>query len=631
MSFLVPLAFVGSLLSIPVILLYMLRLRRQDVMVSSTFLWQQVLQDNEANSPWQRLRRNWLLLLQLLILALLVFALARPFIIVPTVSTGQIVLLIDASASMSATDLNGQTRLEAAKARAQTIVGALSGNDRVTVIRVADVPEVISPESRDRLALRDAISRIIPSSAPSDWGAALTLATGIAEGEDFSVVILSDGNLGDVTALPGVAGDIEYIPIGENAGNIAISALATRALAGGSPQLFTQLTNYGTSPAEVVFSLRIDGVLDSSERYTLPANSSIPIVIETLPEGFEVIQAQLIAAANSTTEDYLALDNSAWAVADSGGVIEALMISPGGLFLDRVLGSLPTVRHLLSDVQQGVPSRDFDLYIFDSYLPTELPDGDMLIINPPRSTNIFTLGEPSEDTLNPVVQPNDTRTAFLDFDSVNIRAFRPVNADWLEPLVTVDGGAVILAGENAGRQIAVIAFPLEESDLPLQIAFPILINNLMDWFQPETLTLPAGNLVAGDSIPLQLPATATRATITTPSGATRDYTATGEVILYSDTAQLGVYRVAAYANNRLIQQGAFAVNLFAPNESAIAPHATIQLGEVEIQQSAQEEVGQRELWIWLALAALLILMLEWWVHHRRISGADRSVAVFGRG
>ena len=111
MSFLTPLALIGGLLAIPVILMYMLRLRRREVTVSSTFLWQQILHNNEANTPWQRLKRNLLLLLQLLILALLVLALARPFIVVPAVSAGQIALLLDASASMNATDCRGRHAL----------------------------------------------------------------------------------------------------------------------------------------------------------------------------------------------------------------------------------------------------------------------------------------------------------------------------------------------------------------------------------------------------------------------------------------------------------------------------------------------------------------------------------------
>src|SRR3954470_20552442 len=105
MAFLAPLALALSAFAAPIILLYMLRLRRRDVEVSSTMLWQQLLRDREANAPWQRLRRNLLLLLQLLILAALIIALARPFITVPTVTTGRIAVLLDASASMTATDV----------------------------------------------------------------------------------------------------------------------------------------------------------------------------------------------------------------------------------------------------------------------------------------------------------------------------------------------------------------------------------------------------------------------------------------------------------------------------------------------------------------------------------------------
>ena len=109
MSFLAPAGFAALAIGIPILLLYMLRLRRREVLISSTFLWRQVVQDTEANTPWQRLRRNLLLFLQLLILLLLVLALARPFITVPTVSAGKIALLIDASGSMTANDIDGGT------------------------------------------------------------------------------------------------------------------------------------------------------------------------------------------------------------------------------------------------------------------------------------------------------------------------------------------------------------------------------------------------------------------------------------------------------------------------------------------------------------------------------------------
>ena len=161
LSFLTPLALA---------LLYMLRLRRTETPISSTFLWQQLVRDREANAPWQRLRPSLLLLLQLLILAALVIALARPFIEVKTISTGRIVLLLDASASMTATDV-APSRFEAARAQALEMVDLLGADDTMTVIRVAETPEVLAAASRDRLAVREAME-YAQRGDPERWRAA---------------------------------------------------------------------------------------------------------------------------------------------------------------------------------------------------------------------------------------------------------------------------------------------------------------------------------------------------------------------------------------------------------------------------------------------------------------------------
>ncbi len=624
MSFLTPLGFIGALLAGPIILMYMLRLRRREVLVSSTFLWRQVLQDNEANTPWQKLRRNLLLLLQLLILAFLVFALARPFVTVPAVSTGQIALLLDASSSMNAVDAaNGDTRFETAKQRALSIVDTMGADDTMTVIRVADVPEVLSPQTQDANNLRNAINSAEPSTTRADWNAALTLAAGTssANNEDFNVVIVSDGGLGDTAGLPGVRGEISYVPVGVGDGNVAISALATRSLGGASPQLFAQIRNYGTQDAEVILDLEVDGEIFTAERYSVPAGETVSVTSDALPSDYVVIEAGITPASGSDTEDFLPDDNTAYAVTEGSGNIEALVISEGNRFVDRVLGSLPTVNHVNGTPGQGVPSRPFDLYVFDSYLPDPLPDADMLIINPPRSPGIFTVGEPSEDTGNPALADSTDLTAFLDVDSLNILEFRPVTASWLEPMVTVDGGPVILTGENRGRQIAVLAFALSDSDLPLQITFPILMNNLMDWYRPEGVTLTETAVRTGESLTITPPLRADRVRVTKPDGSRREFTPTAGAVIYADSNQLGVYGVEIFAGSEELQTTQFAVNLFDAAESDISPREQVMLGDAVITEAAdEEELGQREFWRWLALLALLVLMIEWFVYHQRLAG-----------
>ena len=156
MSFLAPVAFAAMALAIPILLLYMLRLRRREVLISSTFLWRQVVQDTEANTPWQRLRRNLLLFLQLLILLLLVLALARPFVTVPTISAGKIALLVDASASMTADDVAGETRFAAALEQAHQMVNNMNPQDIISLVRVADIAEPLTSYTADKSELRRA-------------------------------------------------------------------------------------------------------------------------------------------------------------------------------------------------------------------------------------------------------------------------------------------------------------------------------------------------------------------------------------------------------------------------------------------------------------------------------------------
>ncbi len=511
MSFLTPLAFVGGLLAIPILLLYMLRLRRRDVTVSSTYLWQQLLHDREANTPWQRLRRNLLLLLQLIILALLVLALARPFVTVPAVSAGQIAVLLDASASMNATDVSEGTRFDEAKRQALGIVDTMNPGDTMTVIRVAGSPEVLVPYTSDQTLLRDAINGAQPSDASADWTGALTLAAaGSAGSVDFNAVIIGDGGLGDSARLPAIPGTLRYIPVGRSDHNLAISALATRALPGQPPELFAQISNYGGTDARVVFDLRVDGTLIAADDYTVPAAShdtagsltpgNVQIVSQSLPDRFSTIEAGLTVPIGSSYTDYLAEDNHAWAVASDTGTRRVLLMSSGNLFLEQMLRSLPSVELVEGDIGHGLPTEPYDLYIFDGWQPTTLPAGDLLFVNPPNSNALFAVGQDSTQTSNPRVQRDDPRMTYVDFSNVNILKFKQVSASWAKPLILVDGGPLLLAGEIGGRQVAILTFDLRDSDLPLKIQWPILMSALMNWYSPQDLINVPNGLKVGDTL-----------------------------------------------------------------------------------------------------------------------------------
>src|SRR3977135_1393499 len=130
MPFLSPLALAGLAFVPLVVAFYLLKLRRDERIVPSTLLWSRLITDVEANAPWQRLRRSLLLLLQLLLVVILALLAARPFLERPAGLARDIVLVVDASASMAATDV-APNRLAAAKQAALDTLRDLPAGGKV--------------------------------------------------------------------------------------------------------------------------------------------------------------------------------------------------------------------------------------------------------------------------------------------------------------------------------------------------------------------------------------------------------------------------------------------------------------------------------------------------------------------
>ncbi len=544
---------------------------------------------------------------------------------VPAVSTGQIAVLLDASASMNATDVSDGSRFDEAKRQALSIVDTMNPGDTMTVIRVAGSPDVLIPYTDDRAQLRDAINAAQPSDASADWNAALTLAAAGSAGDaDFNAVIIGDGGLGSAVNLPAIPGDLRYVPIGRSNDNLAISALATRALPGQPPQLFAQITNYGDDDARVIFDLRVDGELFKADEQVVPAHSQLAIPDLVLPDQFTTLQAGLTLPVSSTYTDYLAEDNRAWAISTDTGMRRVLLMSAGGnLFLEQVLRSLPGVELTVGDTERGLPANEYDLTVLDGWTPpapAPMPKGDLLIVNPPESTALYAVGATSDQTTNPTVRREDPRMTFVDFSGVNLLKFKQVRATWAQPLISVDGGALLLAGTTEDRQIAILTFDLRDSDLPLQIQYPILMSALLNWFSPQDVIdqAAANGLTVGDSLAITPAADSTSVRITLPDGSTRTLDYQGAPLSFAETTTPGLYTVEVLRDGEVTQTALFAVNLFDAGESDIAPQATITLGATTVTQTTEAEIGQREYWSLLAGLALLVLLIEWVVYHRRM-------------
>jgi len=730
MGFVAPLALSFAALALPILIFYTLKLRREKVVVSSTMLWQQVLRDQEANSPWRRLRRNLLLLLQLLVLLLLVMALARPYSKagrVPRIQ-GNVIVLLDASASMQATDV-APSRFEVARAEARQIVDQLGPRDVMTLIAVGDTARVLSSQTSERSALRQALDTVQVTNAEGDWEAALVLArmeyirmsiaqqtmddrqTSLHEGSDsHTFVILSDGGLtsrggrsADLHAdvlNPALPGQVRYVPIGITAENRAISALAVRDGPQG-PQAFVRISNVGTQPATVLLQVYVDGALFDARSLSLASGTESGFTIDDLPLDTREVEARLDDREMSFHDgaptagplahqqgDPLAFDNTAWAVrspsesrrvrrvpGSNGGAashprqsaVDAyvayrdrtiLLTTKGNTFLERALSLLPdlnpiTVRvtRTLTHAVTAQPAVSPALYIFDGVSPAALPkSGNLLFIAPPTSTDLFTVAGSLTRTHISRVEYSSPLLHYVDLDNVHVARAQAVKPPlWARTLIAAEGGPLLLAGEVAGRRIAILTFDLHHSDLPLQIAFPILVSNLTRWLAPASaVDVPAAGWQGqtGESVsslrpgaPVMLRPQADAADeirpseliVIAPSGQRWTYPVQGSApIPFAQTHELGIYTVEqrSLATSASVEHGTitlahFAVNLFSDLESHIEPKDTIAIGRSPVSGQTGDRARltgaaeRREWWRWTALAGLIVLLVEW--------GADKGI------
>ncbi len=619
MAFLTPLFLLLGLLAAPIILMYMLRLRRREVLVSSTLLWQKLLRDREANAPWQKLRRNLLLILQLLILAALVLALARPFLPVPSVVSGSVVLLLDGSASMLATDVPPD-RFTAAKEEAARLIGDLGGDYQMTLILVGQTPRVLLAASGDKTELRRALAAAEAETAVADWPAAFALAAGAAQGfRDARIVIISDGGL--PPELPPLPARPIYLPIGRSGENLALAALATRNTET-AVQLFASVANYGMVERQALLSISLDGVLYDARRLRIPAQGSASTTWELTPPAgvpLGVIEAHL----SELQEDHLSLDNRAWVVHEGGVSNRVLLITAGNLFLEQVYGVLPGVTAFKAPPGTAV-DEEFDLYVLDGApLPDPLPAASLLIINPPvpelaasAAGDLFAVTGVFSNTVA-VRLADSPLLEYVDwFGRINIRQAKNVSAPWAQALVQAEGGPLILFGERGGQRIVIMTFDLRDSDLPLQIAFPILMANITEWLNPGRAFASSAALLPGEPVRLRPTTGATVVAVQKPNGDLWRALVAEDELIFNETIALGVYNVLLREGSGDRAAGSFAVNLFSPDESAIAPQTAVRVGQMVVETAVAGDIGQRELWPWLAALALIILVVEWWVHHR---------------
>lgn len=590
-----------------IILMYLLKPRYREISVSSTYLWEQALKDIEANSPWQRLKKNLLLFLQLLAALLLVLALSRPYFPVLGDIDSHVIVVLDCSASMMATDVL-PSRFEAARRQAGQMIDDLGGRDEMTLIGMGERPVVLASRSRDRVQLRQALARARVTTERAALEPVLTLiASLVRDTGKASVIILSDGHTLPVENEVRLACPVELHRIGKKSDNVAITTLATRR-EGARVVTLARVDNFANETVETGIELLADGHLLDVRPLRLGPREVKDVFWEDLPRQTVTIEARL------TRPDILSLDNRAWAVVDRVEPRQALLVSSGNVFMERAMALVPGLQLFKTTPgNYDQEMKGYSLYIFDGWLPAQLPPGNILCLNPPRE-NILV---PVLGMINGIerVSPagEDPLLKYVDVDGWQLaRAGKLACPAWGHPLLEYKGVPLVLVGEHGNRRVAVFGFDLHDTNIPLQTGFPILVNNLGAWLLPgvEEGMVLTGN---GESVGLRsLPGTEEiclarpgqeEEKIRPPFPRTISLQEPG---VYRITQVTGSRRIVSY----LVRNAGNAL------ESNVKPHKLPWKGMVGGRGGEAGRKTNQELWMWLAWGALLILLVEWGVYRR---------------
>ena len=560
MPFLTPLALAG-LAFVPVVLaMYLLKLRRDRAVVPSTLLWQRLVTDVEANAPWQRLRRSLLLLLQLLLVVILAMLAARPFVERPAGLARDLVVVIDTSASMRATDV-APSRLDSAKAQAIDALRDLPAGGSVSVIAAGGTASVVVNATGDVAHAREAIRGIRASANVGDLGDALRLASALAARSGDAQILVATDAAAPTLPEGTLRAPVKVLRVGRAADNQAIVALAVRTAPSGlSHSAFISVANLGLEMATRRVELYADGALREVRTLVLDPQRRTDLSIDDIDDvahPASVVEVRLtspdpaaLASGAPASTDDLALDDTAWAVVPPAALHRILLVGPGDPYLETALTYLPETELYgvkPDDYGPATHPEKFDLVIFEGWLPDALPAGPVLAIAPPTTSP---LGVVSGTTENPAIgrlDASDPVLRYVDLSTLHVAQAQKLELPtWARALIPGTGaGPLLYSGTLGGRPAAVLAFLPRQSDLPLQVAFPILLANLTGELLGGSQT-PADAVAPGAPVTLAIPVGASGVRVTRPDGTTDELPAptTGAAsVTFARTDELGVYVV----------------------------------------------------------------------------------------
>ena len=642
------------------LLLYFLRLRRQPLRISSTMLWHNAVEDLHANSPFQRLRPSTLFLMQLLALILVILALMQPQIEGEKPREGRHVVLIDRSASMNATDVAGGTRLHDAKKQAKSLIEQLHGGGifsnrggETMVISFADTARIESPFSDSQQQLTRAIDSIRPSHGRSNISDALKLARaymtnvdpeqqGLALSESSQLELFSDGNIADLSDQALQRGEsLVYHRIGESqTPNLSIATLAVdrHPDSRNEVQVFLSISNHGHEPVTTDIELSLNGIPIGMERVTIPRMQidesnpslrSIEGMINLVFVPFELTSSGIVQL-RITSPDALDFDNIASLIVPPPRELRVLVAENGPPLIQTALEGLQLAQ-LKSTSPQALQqllidggTAEYDVVVTRDVALGTVPHGRYLVFGgeiPIPALRSYAQGEAQVMLVGNEDHPVMRFVRFEEIVATKGKAIVPGSG--AEVLLEGSSWPAILHYRGDGNTIVYVAFDPIDSNWPYLRSFPFFIYNAVDFLGRSGDVLSTEPLKVGEAIVGVVPAGVTSVSIMEPDGVSHTMQVGSDGRFTWGPIRLsGLHHV----NREDGTSRTLAVNA-PPEESLLAVAEEVHMGAAIVDANTSSGSSFIQLWPWAIGAVIAVLLIEWRVYQRKVSGTRQSLSV----
>jgi hypothetical protein len=589
-----------------VVILHLLRAAANRQLVPSAFLWRELGRDPEVARRWRPPRPTLVLLLQILAITAAAFALSMPRLTTPP--GRHVVVVLDASGSMLATD-ERPTRFDEAVRRARLLLATLAPTDVATIVRAGPRPRPVAT-AVDSVAAQGALGQVRPGGGTAAMREALFVASDLARRQQdraAEIVVYSDGAFTDPGDLSALGVTTRFEIVGRETANRAVTGLSVARQPGGpgTQSAVARLANYGDQPARVGLSLFVDDVLSDRRDVDLAAKGQTVAAFE-VPAGVRRVAVKLSGG------DALAADDFAEVSVDIGFVRRVLLVTRRPEALERALKAIPDLK-----VDTVSPDRydgsGAEIVVLDGVVPPTLPSGQLIVVNPPPDQKLLPIRNEIQGVQFSDFDPRHPLLQAIDLSAVRLAKATPFQTpSWARVVAEAPGGPLILEGRETGRSVIGLGFEPSASGIDRMIAFPLLVANAVSFLGGGDL---APSLVPGRTVSLPVAPGVTGITLETPDGE--------QLRLPQEQGSVRLEEIEVPGRYVIREMGAgagepriFAVNVADDAESSIAPRPR-QAVTVPPKPGDDRIVTPLEIWPYLVGGALLLLVFEWWRFGRR--------------